>query len=81
MSDTENKATPLTIEQVENGFIVTNSFHEEMRYPKRFLNGDGRASYEAATPRVFRSMAELIEFLGGHFTHRAKSVLEDPLTE
>lgn len=80
MSQPENKSTPITIEQVENGFIVSNSFHEEMRYPKRHMLRES-ATYEIAAPRVFQSMAELVEFLANHFTHRAPLVATDPATD
>lgn len=65
---------PIQIEQVENGYLVHNSFNEEMRYPRR--NSD--RVYEAAQPRVFQTMAALQEFLAGYFTIRTCLLPLDP---
>lgn len=65
---------PIQIEQVENGYLVHNSFNEEMRYPRR----DSGRVYEAAKPRVFQSMAALQEYLAYYFTVRTCDVLLDP---
>lgn len=65
---------PIQIEQVENGYLVHNSFNEERRYPGRNVN----TVYEYAKPRVFQTMAALQEYLASYFTHRTPALPVDP---
>lgn len=63
---------PVTIEQVENGYLLTFSFDTESRYPRREPH-----DYESRKPRVFPSKSALFAHLAEHFTHEAVSVPMD----
>lgn len=66
--------TPVTIEQVENGYLLTSSFDTEARYPRR-----DSGPYEVRQPRVFPSKAALVSYLAEHFTHEmATAPMDSP---
>jgi hypothetical protein len=65
---------PVTIEQVENGYLLTFSFDTEARYPRREMS-----NYAVQKPHVFPSKAALFEHLAEHFTHACPQVAVDPV--
>lgn len=66
---------PVTIEQVENGYLLTFSFDTEARYPRRDTANDAVRQ----KPHVFPSKAALFEHLAEHFTHKCAQVAVDPV--
>ena len=73
MKTDKTAPTPVTIEQVENGYLLTSSFDTEARYPHRQAAG-----YERRQPHVFPSLGALFEHLAQHFTYRCTRVAMDP---
>lgn len=71
MTDKPTIPQPICIEQVENGYLLSNSVDTEGRYPHRRTD----TAYEVKRPHVFQSMTELIGYLETYFTHRN----EEPL--
>lgn len=71
-----SKDAILEISQVGNGFIVRPGGHNWFRD-----GGDQRWPGDGASYLVFRTMAELADFLNEHFTHRARGVADDPEDE
>jgi hypothetical protein len=68
-----NKDEVIELAQVANGFIVR-------RAPRHWFGEDrqrGVWSGEQSDYFVFRTMAELQEFIAGHFTYRSKVTRHD----
>ena len=60
------KSTTVEIRQVANGYVVMPA----TIYEQRTVVGDDDRL-------VFQTFAELVAWMGGHFTHRAVAVKED----